>query len=98
MEEWNPNIFALNNGNLVQDSLINNETDINMIYEDNLMHNSKRLADAEHFKTLVSKSPPGSLALCAILEFTRPENRPSNSRFREVYLIVLVYFTLLFKK
>lgn len=85
MEEWNPIVSEFNNGNLTNDSLASNDTELNIVNEDNLSLNTKRLLDADYFRKVVSMNPPGSLALCAILEFTRPENRPTNSRFREVF-------------
>uniref|UniRef100_A0A915D2T4 ELMO domain-containing protein n=1 Tax=Ditylenchus dipsaci TaxID=166011 RepID=A0A915D2T4_9BILA len=44
-------------------------------------------ADTEHFKKLVQQIPPGSLALCAILEYIRPEaNKSTNVRFNEIQI------------
>lgn len=54
---------------------------------------SERAKDLDRFKSFVQNCPPGSLALCAILEFARPSNcltTPTNARFKQVNRLFII--------
>lgn len=53
-------------------------------FEQNDLENSETQKDADAFKAIVQKTPPGMLALIAILEYIKPGDQ-KNSKFEEVF-------------
>ncbi|KAI1701073.1 pleckstrin homology domain-containing protein [Ditylenchus destructor] len=54
---------------------------------DSFLYSQRMLqTDFENFKRIVQNAPPGCLALCVILGYTRPgkDNRPTNIRLKEI--------------
>lgn len=83
MEEWDP-IIGHSADTLKRETSINSDTiDEFLNYENEL-----KATNCERFKKIVQKTPPGTLALFAILDFARPEN--CSNRFKEVIFIHLL--------
>lgn len=81
MEEWD-SIVVHSTDTLKREIFLNSDTiDEFLNYEKEITNNLK-VVNLERFKKIVQKTPPGTLALFAILDFARPENR--SNRFKEV--------------